>query len=203
MNKNEIFEALTEVSHALGRSSVKGRINVVGGVALILMGFERASTTDVDAVLLPERAVVAASEAAGALLRLPTGWLNSQAQQFIPEGYGEPVIWSLALEFENLEVYVPQPEVLLFMKLRACRGKDVDDIRQLTSHLRITTIDECEEIINKYRPGEDLSSKAVRMLDAILEQSSQSSNHEFFKPPFPYPPRPNIPETPSGPSLGM
>ena len=56
------------------------------------------------------------------------------------------------------------------MKLRANRpGRDTNDIRQLLTLCRITTLDAAEDLYEDFYPGDALTDRAVAMVTAILD----------------------------------
>jgi hypothetical protein len=94
------------------------------------------------------------SRSLAADLGLPDDWLNDEAALFLPVGGRPP--GTIAIERGSVTVTVAPPDLLLAMKLRACRpGKDADDIAILLRACDVRSVDEAVELIDRVYDGEE------------------------------------------------
>lgn len=168
--RETIASALQQLNVKLADNDVDARLNLLGGAALALHYFDRDVTADIDSVITPKDAVGLISHQIALENGWPTDWLNDRASQFLPT-YGAPIEWVLVRQYSNLMVYVAPAEVLLTMKVRASRMKDVEDIAWLIRQLKLKSLDDIEDIIDTYSPGDGLNPKATRIVQAVLNDT--------------------------------
>jgi hypothetical protein len=145
-------------------------VRIVGGAALALRYFERATTTDIDAMTIGDdellgEAVRRVAEGNG----LPGNWLNEEARKYVPV-WGRMIDWETVFDRDGVVVQIAPVDALLAMKLRANRpGRDDKDIARLVAIAGVSGVREAEELFESFYPGDSLSDRALRMLERALE----------------------------------
>jgi hypothetical protein len=145
-------------------------VRIVGGAALALRYFERATTTDIDAMTIGDddllgEAVRRVAERHG----LPDNWLNEEARKYVPV-WGRMIDWETVYDRDGVVVQIAPVDALLAMKLRANRpGRDEKDIARLVAIGGISGVREAEELFESFYPGDALTDRALRMLERALE----------------------------------
>jgi hypothetical protein len=168
LSREDIVEGLSDVVEILARSQRTAGIRIVGGAAIAFWFGDRRLTDDVDARLTPAEDVLAAAEAVGRRRGWPSRWLNPDASIFFPD-YGETVEWTTIHSADEVVVEIASTRALLAMKLRASRpGRDDDDIARLLALHAIDSIEEAEELHRAFYPGDELTDRALRLLEDIL-----------------------------------
>jgi hypothetical protein len=159
-------------------------IAVFGGVALMLTFPARATTRDVDAVALNDQSFLReAVKHVAAVRDWPEDWLNDAVKGFLSERQFEPGVMqpfrSYPSEAEpGLRVYIARPEYLLAMKCIAMRldtpaPRDVEDIRLLVRHLRLTKAADVLDIVVAYYPNRRIRPKTQFGIEEIMDQLAQ------------------------------
>lgn len=164
-------QALDALLDRLEARDIGGRIYVIGGAALALAYYqlgERRLTTDVDAWLTPNEAILAEAREVAVVLGLPPDWLNEKATVFVPV-HGLPDGIPVRRR-ARMVVEVAPPRLLLAMKLRAGRvARDADDIAVLLRRCDIKTIEEARQVLDDVYEGEEpFTSKAQAIVEAAL-----------------------------------
>ena len=148
MDAPEIEACLADLGQELQAVGVGQliRILVVGGAYMLTQLHNRSSTRDVDVILKdiddPSTsplypAIQASVRAVAQQHGLPSTWLNDvisdalRAQGIVPEG----ILWRV---YGPLEVYMPEPEYILALKLLAGRPQDIPDIQALNAQLSVS-----------------------------------------------------------------
>lgn len=145
LSRAEISELLEELSSRLAAEDVAARIYVVGGAAIALDWDTRRSTHDIDAVLHPRTTVREVAAQMARERRLPDDWLSDGVAPFVPPrdtGRRPQVV----ARHGNVEVVTAPAEHLLAMKMAAFRQGDMEDLRVLVRHLRLTTPEEVADL---------------------------------------------------------
>lgn len=171
LTREDIVWGLDQIRAGLAALGATGTLKIIGGSAMILGGHaERASTVDIDAVVLVPREVITAIAAKIARDRgWPDNWINLEAEGLYPAYAGRP-LWTARPELSDdaLTVELATQEALLAMKLNASRsGRDDDDIRALMTACGVATIVEADEHFSEYFRGEALPDKAVFLLRTL------------------------------------
>lgn len=147
-------------------------IRVVGGGALALRYFERRTTVDIDVVQVTpgdEITVIAAVERIADRRGWQRDWLNLKAAGPAP-WWGRQILWESIHSDDLVTIEVASVEALLAMKLKASRpGRDTDDIRQLLALCGIETVEEADDMLGGFFPGDSLTDRAHSMVERILE----------------------------------
>ena len=148
------------------------RLAVVGGVYMMFFFKNRASTKDVDVIPLdfpdttePNQATRAFRSAVNAVAKryqIRRDWMNDVVAAFTQE-LGALSLWR---SYTNLEIYVPNAECILVLKLLAGREKDEDDILVLCEMLNIQTREQAQELVDRYA---DKSWQKECVLDKTLD----------------------------------
>ncbi|HEY1530250.1 MAG TPA: hypothetical protein VGF80_05505 [Galbitalea sp.] len=170
LDREDLIEGLRELikrAHAAGLADVS--IRIVGGAAIRLAHFERATTADIDAQIKPLDQIVPIAKEIALERGWPADWLNDKATMFIPH-LGATVEWESIFEDDVISISVAPIDALLAMKLRAGRpGRDTEDIRSLLSLNFIKSIDEAESLFEGFYPGDALSDRTIELLQRLFE----------------------------------
>ncbi|GHO47255.1 DUF6036 family nucleotidyltransferase [Ktedonospora formicarum] len=178
MQSNEIDIYLQALDEALStRSAIKkpARLVVVGGVYMMLFLKNRTSTKDVDVIPLsfPDtmnpsdetKAFRAAIWAVARRFHLKQDWMNDIVASFSPET-GPLSLWRA---YPNLEIYIPQVNYILALKLLAGRDRDEDDILALCEHIGIKTREQAQTLVDRYASKEwQMECNLTSTLDALF-----------------------------------
>ena len=171
MTPEEIRELLEELATRLNDAGISAGIRVVGGAALSILDKERRSTSDIDAVNVPA-GVAADSVTDQAHERgLPGNWLNDAALAYIPPV--GPDDWVEVIHRGDVRVSIGSVHMLLAMKLLANRGvRDSDDIAFLLAACDVRSLDDAQEIYERYHAQDVISPSATARIQQWLSQQS-------------------------------
>ena len=176
LSKENILKYLEELSREIGKEGLKGEILVFGGAAMILAFNARPSTKDVDAIFQPKSKIYELSKKIAERHGLPENWLNDSVKGFVRSDLFD---YNLFVRFENLSVYIPEPEYLLAMKSISMRigveSSDIDDIKYLLKHLKLKNTDDIFDIIKKYYPRDQIPQKTYYAIEEILQEIVKDS----------------------------
>lgn len=152
---------------------IKLEISLYGGALMMLAYDVRQITKDVDAVLHPGREGKSLAKRVGRELGLPENWLNDDVKMYLaPTEQKRSLPW----EFPGLMLTAPTAGYLLAMKALACRNPlpgyqgDLDDLRFLISKMEIKSIDEIQEVIDRYYPDDVIAAEHMELLKALIEE---------------------------------
>jgi hypothetical protein len=168
------FQALDE---ELAKRKIRKpvRLAVVGGIYMMFFLKNRASTKDVDVIPLdfPDttepndetKVFRSAVNAVAKRYQLRRDWMNDVVAAFTQE-LGTLNLWRA---YANLEIYVPNAECILVLKLLAGRDKDEDDILALCEMLDIQTREQAQALVDRYADkGWQRECVLDRTLDALF-----------------------------------
>jgi hypothetical protein len=172
LTESDIIAALARLDELLGTQRVTGEICLFGGTVMVLVFNARISTRDVDAIFQPaslirEFAVMIAEERG-----LPVSWLNDGVKGF-QSAAAETTTAGLP-QFAHLRIYRPTAEYLLAMKCMASRpgegalSVDRGDIETLVQHLKLLTVDEVLNVVEKFYPIERIPPKMQFMVHEVI-----------------------------------
>ncbi|MCK4763911.1 MAG: hypothetical protein KAW12_17045 [Candidatus Aminicenantes bacterium] len=171
LSKEKILKYLEELSVEIGKEDLKGEILLFGGAAMVLAFNARPSTKDVDAIFQPKIKIYELSKRIAERHNLPEDWLNDSVKGFIRT---DSFTYKLLVRFENLSVYVPEPEYLLAMKSISMRigieSSDIDDVKYLIDYLELDTLDDIFDIIQKYYPKSQIPQKTYYAIEEIFQE---------------------------------
>lgn len=176
LDRDDLIEGLRELVQQTHEQGINGvSIRIVGGAALRLAYFERATTADVDAQIEPIARITPIIEQIARDRGWPSNWLNNDAVGFIP-AWGQTVDWESIFEDGNVSISVAPIDALLAMKLNAARpGRDTDDIAKLLALNNVGSPDEAETLFEAFYPGDALSSRSMNLLERIFSVGLPSS----------------------------
>lgn len=164
--REEVREHLEDLADGLTGAGVEVHILLVGGAALSFYYDRDQGTTDVDGAGHPREVVLAHATALAEEKGFRPDWFNEAATGFFPH---EEIARHLVIERGTVRVEVAEPEVLLAMKLRACRPqKDLADLAFLLRRCDVRTVDEAVGWLERYYPEEELSERDKATVQAAL-----------------------------------
>ena len=166
MHAQDIETYLADLGQALQQLRVQRpvRVLMVGGAFMLTQMHNRPTTNDVDVVLKDVddpmtsplyRTFKAAVRAVASSNRIPVTWINDLIGDFlrnasvVPEG----ILWR---HYGMLEVYIPEAEYMLALKLLAGRPKDRNDIQALCQRLNVRTRPQAQQLVDRYIPNKQL-----------------------------------------------
>jgi hypothetical protein len=177
MHAQNIETYLADLGQALQDLRVQRpiRILLVGGAFMLTQVRNRPTTNDVDVVLKDidnpmtsplYQIFKAAVRAVANSNRIPVTWINDLIGDFlrnasvVPEG----VMWR---HYGMLEVYIPEAEYILALKLLAGRPKDRNDTQALCQRLKVLTRHQAQQLVDRYIPNKQLQQ--LNNLDDTLD----------------------------------
>jgi hypothetical protein len=174
MDEHAIETLLQALNEEIAKRPIKKpvRLVVVGGVYMLAFVKNRESTKDIDVFPLdfpdtmnPNRETKAFRTAVNAVAKqfhLRRDWMNDVVASFIPQ----PEQLMLWRNYTHLQVYVPDADYILALKLLAGREKDEDDIIALCDKLAVKTREQAQTLVNRYA---DRQWQQECMLSATLD----------------------------------
>lgn len=164
----EIGRLLDIVAAKLDPRRVDATIIVAGGATMGYVYDARPSTRDVDALVQPKDAVLAAAAEVAATEGLPADWLNDRFAMFWPH-HGEPD-FSLVVQHGTVTIRYAGPHVMLAMKMLASvRGRrDTDDLSHLLEPAGVSSIQQAIEIFEDFYQDHDIPPQALAVIGANL-----------------------------------
>lgn len=169
LDREDLIAGLRDVIERAHRRRVGPvSIRIIGGAALRLAYFDRATTVDIDARIEPSDELAPIIDEIAAERGWPGDWLNSEAQKagFIPM-WGRQIDWRELYADESISIEVASVEALLVMKLRAFekRGRrDLGDVLGLLPLAGVTSVDDVEKLFEEFFPGDALKTSTVKFL---------------------------------------
>lgn len=171
LSKKNIKKYLKEISVELSKEGLKGEILILGGAMMVLVFNARTSTKDVDAIFYPKVKIYELSKKITEKYGLPENWLNDSVKGFIKK---TPLNKQLLIRFDNLLVYVPEPEYILAMKSISMRigieSSDIEDLKFLINYLKLKSAKDIFKIIEKYYPQNQIPQKTYYAIEEILQK---------------------------------
>lgn len=166
-DRTEIVAAFTDLAARLERAGVVGHIHVIGGAAMLLAyNPDRVATRDIDAMFVPDTAVIAAVRDIARERLWPSTWLNNQASVYVSRTPGEgPRVF----DHPHLQVMATPADHLLAMKALAARAtSDREDLEYLIRYLRVTTPQEVWSLVGRYFPDTAIPQRSRLLIGDIL-----------------------------------
>lgn len=162
-------ELLRELAGRLNAVGVAGGIHVVGGAAIALLNSDRRATQDIDALLLPDAPVRDIAAQIGRERGLPSDWINEEAKAYVPPVGLED--WHEVFREGEMVVYVGSLQMLLAMKVYANKARrDTPDIEFLLDQCQITSLEQVQEIYERYHAQDVITDSAAARIRAWLER---------------------------------
>lgn len=173
LTRQDIIDGIRSLAVELRRNGHTARLQLVGGAAIALtVNGVRHTTRDVDAVLTPAAAVDAAAATVADQHGWPHDWLNDDAAQFLPSGFGRHAEWSTLHSDDTVTIEVASIETLLAMKLHAAQrrgARESADLIDLLPLVGITTVDDAEVLYGDFYPGDEFTARTARLVQGILD----------------------------------
>lgn len=165
LNKSDIENALTKLNDTLAKRDIKGEICLYGGAVMCLAYDARPSTKDVDAIFHPATELRQIIARVGDELKLGPHWLNDGVKGFVVDHARQ-----LFFQKSHLQVFVPEPDYLLAMKVLAARAdtSDADDVRFLIKKLGLTQPNQVFKILEQYYPQSRIRPATRFFVEEIL-----------------------------------
>ena len=193
---NLLFQLAKEFRRLNGRKT-PAEIVIIGEAAIVTQYGFRASTTDIDAIIVASSVMKDAINIVGDRNGLPTGWIN---QDFKKTDSYSPRISEYSKHYKTfaniLEVRILPPEYNVAMKLASLREYkyDMSDVVGII-HSEKVTRDSIDKAVNDLYGGYDKLSHnddAGKLLDSIfasenldelydVTRSEEVSNHVILK----------------------
>ena len=172
MLKDDILRYLHALNEKLQHQNVKGEICLYGGAVMCLVYDARPSTKDVDAIFQPTEIIREAAKEIANEYELVDDWLNDGVKGFLVDHPRK-----VFLNLSHLVVMVADSEYMLAMKSLSARidGTDSKDIEFLISKLKIKTVEEVFNIIDKYYPRRIIKPATQFFLEEVFDETHDNS----------------------------
>jgi hypothetical protein len=169
----ELEYFLSLLNAELRKDGITGEICIVGGAAMVLAFGSRASTRDIDALVMAPASVRAAAERVAETHGLPANWLNDGAKGFAS---GAPIEVKELLQFSNLRIVAPPPAYILAMKCIAARvgldEHDKEDALFLIRLLGLRGSASVLELVAQYYTVERIPAKTRFFVQEVCDELS-------------------------------
>ena len=177
LTKADIISGLDELVRRAAGDSLTAEIYVFGGGALAIANLRESTTVDVDSWINAKKPVVDKILAIGAAIGNERGWerdwLNCEVAQFIPDE-GEPFDWIPHAEVGSIRILLAPFDMLLAMKLRSNRPRDLGDVAGLVERCGVTTVQQALQIFERYFSHDGPSDRARDwMVDNLQDRPPQ------------------------------
>ena len=185
-----IRQALERLAAILDENGIAANITVYGGASLALGIFanDRTATADVDGAYSPVAPIEDAATQVADELQLAPGWLNNRMQGFLPpDGIDDSREF---IERGGVTITLGSARTLLALKLRASRpNRDFEDIAVLIRACNITTVTECEALVEEFFLGEEeIPPRGYKLLElAFDEVTVRNANPPYMLAAVPRP----------------
>ncbi|MDI6641437.1 MAG: DUF6036 family nucleotidyltransferase [Elusimicrobiota bacterium] len=166
MKKEEIMQALKELSVELQKEGIRGDIYLVGGAAMVVAYNAKVETRDIDAVFEPKRKIYDVAKKVAEKFNLPEYWLNDAVKICLPEKPNNSAV--VILDEPALRVMAASPKHLLAMKLIAARREDVDDIKFLCERIGLKTSKEILNLLVEIYPEGEILPKTKFLVEELF-----------------------------------
>jgi hypothetical protein len=177
LSREVILRAPTRLSEELGHRDATGEVCLFGGTVMVLAYAARLTTKDVDALFQPAPLIRELAQFVAEKEDLPVGWLNDGVNGFLSSRH-ETSTGDLP-QFPHLRLTMPVPEYLLAMKCMAARlggvtgeASDLQDIKFLVRHLRLTSAVAVLEIVSQYYPANFIPVKTQYLIEGLFEEGA-------------------------------
>lgn len=160
LSKKDIERILCDINSELKNINKNLSITIYGGSALCLVTNFRDSTYDIDTTCSDEELLKSCIDN----LRLSKDLINTEINVFISKR-NDTVLYK---KLSNLEVHVPTMEFLFAMKIRSCRNKDFNDIKNIAELLGVKTLEQCFVIFKKYYSPIQFNAERRLLLSKLL-----------------------------------
>ena len=166
LNRDDFLRLFAEVDTYLMRNNPNGQVikaTICGGAAIAMINKDRYSV-DVDIIsdgIPPE--LREAVKMVGINNNLPYDWMNDGAKIWAPKKQKH---MERVFAGKRLQLYIPDTECLLALKLASMRLEDIDDINFLMKETNVSSAEQALEIVANYIPSQRLTAQVqFRILD--------------------------------------
>lgn len=171
MNSAQIESCLGFLGQKLAEMQINAKIILLGGAVMITQLGNRNSTQDIDAVIATNNKQVyqAIQQAIAAVARekkLAQGWLNDDVA-IVVDQVGKPKAPRYWKTYGGLDIYIPELEYILALKLFSGRAQDYQDIQALAQHCSLQTKEQAWSLVYRYIPKTQLDFRIKYTTDAI------------------------------------
>lgn len=169
--KEELEKFLGLLNDELCLRGITGELCVVGGAAMVLAFGSRASTRDIDALVLAPSSVRDAARKVAEEHGLPPSWLNDGVKGFAAD---HPLEAKELMKLSNLRVVAPSPEYILAMKCVSARlgvdEHDREDAKFLIKHLGLRDAGSAVAVVEKYYKASRIPAKTQYFIQDICNE---------------------------------
>ena len=171
MDRAQIEQYLDFLGQKLYEMQTRATLVLLGGALMVTQIGNRKSTRDIDVVIATSdrRTYQTIQQAINLVAKeknLSSTWLNDDVTLVIDQ-IGKPKKPKHWKTFSNLDVYIPEFEYILALKLFSGRRQDYRDIRALARLLNIHTKEQAWSIVDLYIPSPQLSMRSGDTTQAI------------------------------------
>lgn len=171
MDRAQIEQYLGFLGEKLAEMQTRVTLVLLGGALMVTQIGNRKSTRDIDVVIATNdrrtyQIVQQAIKLVAQEKNLSSSWLNDDVTLIVDQirKPKAPKHWKT---FANLDVYVPELEYILALKLFSGRNQDDPDIQDLALQLNIQTKVQAWSIVNLYVPSPQLGMRIGDTTQAI------------------------------------
>jgi len=177
VDRTQIEQYLGFLGQKLDEMQTRATLILLGGALMITQIGNRQSTQDIDVVIATNdrrtyQMVQQAINLVAEEKKLSSSWLNDDVT-IVVDQIGKPRKPKHWKTFSNLDVYVPELEYILALKLFSGRRQDTRDIQALAQQLNVRTKAQAWSIVNLYIPSMQLSMRdgyITRAIDRCFTQ---------------------------------
>jgi hypothetical protein len=171
MNGVQIERCLGFLGQKLAEMQINATIVLLGGAFMITQIGNRNATQDIDVILATnDRRVYQTIQQAIATVakeqKLAKTWLNDDVT-IIVDQVGKPRSPHYWKTYGNLNVYIPEFEYILALKLFSGRPQDYQDIQALAQRCALQTRVQAWFLVRQYIPQTQLDFRIQYTTDAI------------------------------------
>lgn len=185
-SKEILVKALSRMSEIAEAENIQLQLCVFGGAAMMLAYDARDVTKDVDAILLPREAGQRIASMVAAELNLSDDWLNDEVGMFLSHSdEAKTIEFTLPdVSRSGLKITRPTAKYLLALKVNACRKQigsykgDEDDIKVLLRITKVGSVEEIEDVVNRFFPDTVIPVEDRLLLNAILKEINHVEHHQ-------------------------
>lgn len=171
MDRTQIEQYLGFLGQKLDEIQTRATLILLGGALMVTQIGNRQSTWDIDVVIATNdrhtyQIVQQAIELVAQERKLSSSWLNDDVT-IVVDQIRKPKTPKHWKTFSNLDVYVPELEYILALKLFSGRTQDDHDIQALAQRLNVHTKAQAWSIVNLYIPSTHLSMRNENAAQSI------------------------------------
>jgi hypothetical protein len=177
MDRTQIEQYLGLLGQKLDEMQTKATLLLLGGALMITQIGNRQSTQDIDVVIATNdrnayKTVKQAISLVAKEKQLSSSWLNDDVT-IVVDQIGKPKKPKHWKTFSNLDVYIPELEYILALKLFSGRRQDTRDIQALAQRLNVCTKTQAWSILNLYIPSTQISMRSEYITQAMARCFTQ------------------------------